>query len=158
MKEDWKIGFLARLSKRLPKTSTHRLSVKGEPEIFGAIIGNVRIDPGFTFVFSPYIVLENLRKGLGMSAQYTLTYHTRDSWKGCSNACNVATEVTKIQERSKWGSDYFTLNAFYDFGKTKVVRNFDPIISFRWDVPGKLWVMSRVPQTHRVSIGIEFAF
>lgn len=158
LREDIKVGFLFRVSKRFPRTRDRRLSVLKEPGIFGAVIGPACVNPGATVVFSPYFVLENLRKGLGVSVQYTLTSHQEDEWSDRRQNKEPRLNLTQVRDFSKWGSDYFTLNVFYDFGKIKVVRSFDPIVSFRWDVPSMLFVSSRVAKAHKVLLGIEFAF
>lgn len=159
LREDLKAGLIVRLSKRFARTSCQRIPVKGEPYIFGATTGQVDINPGVTFVFSPYVSIENLRQGLGLGVQYCLTAHSEDKWRDArSNSAAVPVDLCGIDERSAWGSDYFSLNVFYDFGKEKITRSFDPILSFRWDVPAMLFVSKRFSKTHRVSVGVEFAF
>ncbi len=158
LREDLKVGLLLRLNKRFARTTVRRMPALQEPRIFGTIVGPARVNPGVTFIFSPYLVLENLRKGLGLSVQYTLTSHQEDSWTDERLDKTVPAQLAKVQELSKWSTDYFTLNVFYDFGKMKVKRQLDPIVSFRWDVPSLLFITNNVPRTHRVSIGVEFAF
>jgi hypothetical protein len=158
LKEDLKFGMLFRLNKRFSRTSCHRLPVVDEPRIFGATLGQATVNPGLTFIFSPYIVLENLRKGMGASVQYHLTKHWKDSWSDTRSNKAIPVDLKQVNKLSEWASDYFTLNVFYDFGKTKMTRSFDPIISFRWDVPAMLFVSSYIPKSHRLSFGIEFAF
>ena len=158
LKEDMKFGFFARLSKRFKRTNCQRMPVLGEPRIFGATVGQATINPGLTFIFSPYIVLENLRKGMGVSVQYHLTSHRQDSWTDVRLDKTIPVDLCQVEELSEWGSDYFTLHLFYDFGKAKPIRSFDPIISFRWDVPAMLFITNRIAKTHRISIGVEFAF
>jgi hypothetical protein len=158
VKEDLKVGFYARISKRFPRTSIQHMSVNGEPDIFGAVTGPVHINPGVTGVFSPYVVLENLRKGLGVSVQYTLTAHQEDEWCDQRADKTVPVRLGKTIALSEWASDYFTLNVFYDFGKVKIVRELEPVISLRWDVPTTLFITKHVPKMYKVSLGIEFAF
>lgn len=159
LREDLKFGFMVRVSKRFPKISCQRLPVNNEPEPFGIITGLAQVNPGFTFIFSPLIALENLREGMGASIQYTMTKHLQDDW------CDARTDKTtvpitlgKINELSKWSSDYFTINVFYDFGKMKVRRSGAPILSVRWDVPAALFITDNIPNMHRVSIGVEWVF
>ena len=103
-------------------------------------------------------MLENLRKGLGAGVHYTLTLHQEDEWRDKRQDKDPRVKISRVMDLSEWGSDYITLNMFYDFGKVKVVRSFDPIISFRWDVPLMFFASSRVSKTHRISLGIEFSF
>jgi len=167
-KEDLKVCLLARVSKRLPRETCRRFPVDCEPQIFGATMAQVKIDPGLTSIVAPCVILENLRGGFGLALQYTLVYHLRDSWKCVSitdcafkealtpekikeNTCNV-------EKATKWGADYITLDAFYDFGRMKIFREFDPVVSLRWDIPRSMIVASRSAKTNRLSLGVEVAF
>src|SRR3990167_3949314 len=155
LKEDMKAGFLVRVSKRFANTRTRRVTVEGEPYIFGALIDSFEVNPGPTFVFSPYVALEHIRKGLGARINYTLTKHFKDTWtdkrnKPSDNKKLVPVKLSEIEALSSWGSDYFTLNVFYDFGKVKVKRQFEPIVMVAWDIPSMIFVSERIPKTHKV--------
>ncbi len=158
LREDIKVGFLLRVSKRFTRTRNRRMPVRGEPRIFGAVVGLAQVNPGTTVVFSPYFVLENLRKGLGAGVHYTLTSHKEDEWRDRRQDKEPRVKLSRVMDLSEWSSDYVTINVFYDFGKVKVVRSFDPIVSFRWDVPVMFFASSRVAKTHRLSLGVEFGF
>jgi hypothetical protein len=159
LKEDLKAGLILRFQKRITRTLCQRLSVGGEPYIFGVTTGEVEIEPGVTIAFSPYVILENLRSGFGLSLQYNLTWHNQDDWYDKRpNKAELPVLIKQAVELSSWGADYVTLNAFYDFGKPKLFRSFDPIASLRWDIPANFFVSSRSVKTTRVSLGVEFAF
>jgi len=167
-REDLKVGLYARASKRFKRESCRRFPVCKEPQIFGAAAAQVTVDPGFTGIVAPYVVLENLRDGFGVCLQYTLVYHQQDSWKCVrlldGKLCqNVSPECIKenvclVEKATKWGADYITLEAFYDFGKVKLFREFDPLLSLRWDIPRSMIVASRVPKTHRLVLSVDFAY
>jgi len=167
-KEDLKACLYLRSSKRFSRTVCRRFPIEEEPQIFGASLASVTIDPGFTFVVVPTVILENLRGGFGLSAQYTLVYHLGDSWKNVClldselreavNAERIKQNICVVEKVSKWGADYITLDAFYDFGRVKVFREFDPVVSLRWDIPRSMIVASRSLKTHRLSLGVEVAF
>ena len=128
------------------------------PFIFGTVVGEFEVNPGPTFIFSPYLTFENLRDGFGIGVQYVLTTHREDDItdKRCDKSIEV--NICDIQELSQWGSDYVGLSAFYDFGKMKVERGCAPIVSLQWDVPMAVFIADRVPRTHRISIGIQLNF
>ena len=156
VKEDIKVGILARVNKRFARTCPRRVPVKGEPSIFGAAAVNTKVTPGVTAIFSPYIFFEHLRDGLGLGLQYTLVSHQSDEWCEVGKAPNnTPLNTSAAEETSKWGVDYVSVNAFYDFGKHGSVV---PFVFLRWDVPTKLLVVNRSAATHRVCLGIEFAF
>ena len=158
LKEDLKAGVMMRVIKRFAKTVTERLPVEGEPYIYAPLIGPVSINPGVTLVFSPYIMLEGVRKGLGLAGHYTLVHHSQDEWKNERAQAKPRTKFLGPITLSEWGYDYFTIQIFYDFGKVKTVRSFDPILSLRWDIPAMLYITSNVPKTQRISLGVEWAF
>jgi hypothetical protein len=159
LKEDIKVGFLLQISKRFPHTTLARMPmVASEPYIFGPIIGKARINPGPTLAFSPYFILENLRAGLGIGLHYTLTSHWKDKWCDRRVDPKFPVDLTQVINTSKWGSDYFTIDIFYDFGKQKTKRPIDPILFFRWDVPAMLFVSHNVAKTNKVSLGVELAY
>lgn len=161
LKEDLKSGVLLRLNNRFARTLIKRLPIKNEPAIFGLYVGPVRIKPGVTFIFSPYVSMENIRDGLGIQVQYTLTTHDDDCYRDIRSeqeriACPL--NLKNVYELSSWGSDYFSLNVFYDFGKVKVDRAFYPIVRFSWDIPASIFVAENVCKTNKVSLGIECNF
>lgn len=158
LKDDLKFGFLARVSKRLPRTSCQRMPVNNEPYILGVETGLARVNPGVTGVFAPYIVLENLRKGFGASVQYLLTAHGEDEWRDERPDKSVPVRLGLVEENSAWASDYASVNIFYNFGEVKTFKRFDPVLSLRWDIPAVLFVAKNMIRTHKISFGIEFAY
>lgn len=167
VKEYWKVGLLAWAGKRFSKVTQQRLSVAGEPMIFGAMLGNVKVNPGFTGSISPYVTLENLRAGFGMRVQYTLTKHASDTWSVlCKNVEGV--EPFSVTYRgnkyllgeyiSRWASDYLSIDAFYDFGHARADRSFDPFFFVSCDIPIDGIVANGVPRMYKVSLGIDISF
>lgn len=158
VKEDIKVGLFLRLNKRFSRTFCERMSVGGEPYIYGATSGLVEVTPGHTIIFSPYFLCENLRKGLALGLQYHMVHHSKDSWVDAREKQCVAVNLCEAERYSSWSSEYFTIHALYDCGKESVCRFFDPIVSFRWDVPYGLTIQDRSASTYRVTLGIEFVF
>ncbi len=158
LKEDLTAGFYTRVSKRFAQTKIQRLPIEGEPQIFGATCGPVNINPGLTFVFSPYVCLENLRAGMGARLLYTLTKHWADCWKNASNPQGIPVKLGEVNALNEWKTDYVTLNVFYDFGKVKECRGLNPVIFFAWDIPSLLFASERAATTHRISLGVELNF
>ena len=160
VREDMFGGVMLRANKRFERRINERESVNGEPYVFGAAVNNFLIDPGWTLIFSPYVIFQNLREGLGIGLYYTLTHHEQDRWGAIGTLCPTAppAQVQKVNELSEWGTDYFTVHVFYDFGKKHVVRDFTPILSLRWDIPALLYVSKQAYKTQQVLFGVEFAF
>ncbi len=158
VKEDWKAGLLLRLNKRFARTCVLRMPIDKEPYVFGGVVGLARVNPGVTFAFSPYASFENIRKGLGARVQYTAEIHACDCWTDRRVNRTVPVNLSRVNELSRWAADYVTLNVFYDFGKTKVKRGFDPIVTFAWDIPVSLLLGRNVARTNRISLGVEYNF
>lgn len=158
VKEDMKAGFLLRIQKRFTRTLYRRMPVLKEPQYLAAVVGDARINPGWTYIFAPYVMLENLRKGLGVFLQYTLRVHNKDEWHDARPDKTIPVNLEPVEERSSWSSDYFSLQLFYDFGKERIVRDCDPLIFFRWDFPYKALATDKVAKTHQVSCGLACVF
>jgi hypothetical protein len=159
VKEDIKVGCIVRISKRFARTQCERMPVAGEPLLFGATTGFLRVNPGITANIAPYFDLENLRDGLGLSVQYTLTAHQKDELEDVrSDKKAIPVRLGRPEDDSSWISSYFTINVFYDFGRMQVKREFDPIVFLRWDVPSMVFGPKRSLLTHKIAVGVSFYF
>lgn len=85
--------------------------------------------------------------------------HWQDSWNVlcCPPECDQKA-IGCIEELTSWGSDYITLNVFYDFAKAKACRKIDPIIFFAWDIPSNMLDTKRTLKTNKIMLGVEFGF
>ena len=156
LKEDLKVGLYTRLSKRFSRIDCERIPVRCEPDNFGVLQGRVKVNPGVTFVFSPFVSFECLRDGLGARVFYTFTKHWKDKWTSCHS--EYKSNLKKLCNRTSWGSDYFSVNVFYDFGKAKPDCAVYPILTFCWDIPTSVLIAHTVAKTDRVSLGVEVSF
>jgi len=159
IQEDKKVGFILEGIARMPKTVTTRMPTKeSEPYIFSPVIGKARIIPAATIAFAPYFILENLRGGLGLGVHYTLTSHGKDKWIDKRANKTVPVNLEGAMKTSKWGTDYFTIDVFYDFKKISLKHPIEPVISFKWDIPAMLFVSHLAPKTHKISLGVMLAY
>lgn len=158
VKEDWKFGMMGRLSKRFDRSQCRRLAVDKEPYLFGPVVDTIRAVPGLTVAFSPYISFENLREGFGVRVQYSVIAHERDQFFDTRWDKTPCLNLVDMTEDSGWAADYFTLAAYYDFGKMKMVRGAQPVLTFAWDVPTTMVAARSIPKTHRVTFGVEVSF
>ncbi len=164
LKEDWKAGLFAWVGKRINCSGLQqrRIPLCCEPQPYGAACGPVSISQGVTCALSPYFSLENLRDGFGLRAQYTLRYHAQDTWAsalGVSNFPKCSLNVLEqVNKRSSWGSDYFSVSAFYDFGKINMDRAQYPIVSLSWDIPAAVFVADSSAKTQQIALGIEWNY
>jgi hypothetical protein len=158
IREDIFVGASLRVSQRFKRTSLQRVSVAGEPSIFGAAVVPVSVSPGVTVVFSAFAVLENVRKGFALGFTYNLIKHQTDTLCTMYDNVSVQEQLQRNKNLSAWGSSYVTLSAQYDFGKIKVERGGLPILSFRWDWPVDLFVTRQSVKSNKISIDIDFVF
>ncbi|MFI5332914.1 MAG: hypothetical protein ACHQVS_02310 [Candidatus Babeliales bacterium] len=158
LKEDWKTGGLLRFSKRFGQTNTQRMVVNKEPDMFGVVTGSAHVNPGLTIVADWYASMENLREGFGARLTYTYINHREDKWHDRRSNKSVPVELGITQERSKWVASYITINAFYDFGKTALVRELNPIVMFGWDIPLSVGEAQDFVRSNKVYLGVEYNF
>jgi hypothetical protein len=158
LKEDWKAGAYVRVNKRFAKTKEERLPVVNEQQLYGAVQGFARINPGFTFIFGPYARLENIREGFGLEVQYTLVHHMKDSWTDARVVQTPSVNLEENEKRSNWTSEFVTVDAFFDTARLLSPDCFAPILSFKWDVPMRLFAAKGSVKTNRIMLGIELNY
>jgi hypothetical protein len=159
LKEDWKAGLFLRVSKNFSRTKAERISLFCEPAQYSPLVSDVKINPGAFFVAQLWANFEHVHNGLGARAILTVRRHWKDSWNilCCVPVCDDKT-CACIEDETSWGSDYITLNVFYDFSKTRVCRKIDPIIFFAWDIPSSMLETKRTLKTNKIMLGVEFGF
>lgn len=158
LKEDWKVGMHARVNKRFAKTKIERMPVAGEQQLFGAVQGPARIDPGFTFIVSPYGRLENIREGFGLQIGYTIAHHLKDCWRDERLVKNPAVNLEENIKKSQWTSEFVTVDAFFDCTQILRCSWSIPIVSFKWDVPVKFFAAEGAVKTNRILLGVQLNF
>lgn len=172
LKEDWKVGLYARVSKRFTARKPLRITLLKElnpSALYGVGTGIADITPGICGAFYPYVMFENIRDGLGASLQYTLIGHARNTFASDITFCtSVPSGVTPAvqslvnnnpsQLMSSWIMEDISVNVFYDFGKMKSERAFQPILSLQFDIPVDFIAARRVAKTYKIALGVEFIF
>ncbi len=162
LKKDIWFFLIGRIQKRIatPELS-ERMSIGREPWRFGSLVGNLWIDPGFTFALSPYVVFEGMRDGLGFRVGYTLVWHAKDRVRPAGFepvVPNKKPELGRYQDASEWGSERVHAGILYDFSRGKKVRGWEPVIAATVDVPTAWFVGKRSFKTFGISIGLETSF
>lgn len=159
LKEDWKAGIFFRASKLFKRTKTERIPFFCEPFQYSPFISDVSINPGVTFVSQLWACFEHVHNGLGARAILTVRRHWQDEWNVlcCPPECDQNV-IGCIEDETSWGSDYITLNVFYDFGKANSCRKIDPIIFLAWDIPSSMLDTKRTLKTNKIMLGVEFGF
>lgn len=159
LKEDFKVGLWGRITKRLSRSMRQRVPVLKEPINFGAYVGNFNVDPGANFMLAPYITLEDIRDGLGLSARYLWIHQDEDEWCECGpRERTFPIDIAGLREFSEWSAEYVSLNIFYDFSRLVVKRLFDPRLYFTFDIPVHWFASHAVSKSYRVLLGIEVRF
>jgi hypothetical protein len=162
LKEDLSVGFWFRAQKRLSKTQCMRMPLfldKGLlnlPPEYGTIVGPAYMDSGWTVIFTPYVEIAHLRRGLGARVIYSLIAHTSDRLYDKRDRRSPRSNLSFINNRSSWGSEYVSIGAFYDFGEVRTY--WYPKISLYWDIPVDWLVAKRAARTNSVSLMFEMDF
>lgn len=159
LKEDWKAGLFLRVSKQFSRIKQERIPLFCEPFQYSPFVSDVKVNPGATFVAQLWASFEHVHNGLGARVILTMRRHWQDSWNVlcCPPECDQKA-IGCIEELTSWGSDYITLNVFYDFAKAKACRKIDPIIFFAWDIPSNMLDTKRTLKTNKIMLGVEFGF
>jgi len=157
LKEDWKCGVVARIEKRFAKTVESRITVANECALFAPVIGDLYINPGATFMISPYFALENIREGLGAVLQYTAVLHEGDMFTDKRENAVPSARFINMMKNSRWVQEYATVEALYDlsFGEP---WSYKPLITFSLDMPVNLIGARGSAQTHRITLGLTVDF
>lgn len=155
---DIRAGFLVRGQKRFARTYDMRVPTAQESPIFGAVVAPIRVNPGWTFMFAPYLIKEGLREGLGMRLGYTLVKHFEDSFGDARRDKSVNINFDLLSTLSEWGKDYITFGFLYDFAYGKVERCLEPVISLTVDAPIEFIVSSASAKTWGIVFAAELSF
>jgi hypothetical protein len=158
LKEDLSAGLLAQYNQRFSRKRTMRIPVADEQQLFGAAVGPLLVEPDATLIFSPYVVLEGIRDGLGARAQYTVVTHFSDSFVDKRTVKNPPATLNELIKRSDWTAEYITVDAFYDFGKVWQDDCNSLIISAMIDIPINWLVGEHAANTTRVSLGVQYLY
>jgi hypothetical protein len=159
LKQNWKLGFMFGFADSFNRTSRQRIAVNEEPNPFSALIGDVKINPGSIFKFSPYFTLENLSDGLHFHMRYGYVRHGYDKWVDKRSDQTVSSylergETNKDTKRNltKWVMHYISLQLRYD--STEALKNWwlKPNFYMTYDHPFKARGSSK---THQLTLGLE---
>lgn len=158
LKQDLRAGCRLRVQNRFGQTMQQRVPVGLEPEMFGAVVGDFYVNPGYTIGFFPYFVVEELRGGLGGFVAYSLVKHKKDKFSDQRVDQSVAVNFNALTCNSSWGYSYVTLGFLYDFGQGKKCREFDPVITCKIDAPVDFLVSERSSKTYGLTMIAEVSF
>ena len=157
LKEDWKAGFEWRIEQRFGKTVQHRICVANESNLFAPVQGPLYINPGSTAALVPYIALENMREGLGISFKYSYIIHEKDYFKDMREVQTPAANFINMIQNSRWAQEYATLELLYDLS-FKQSWTYKPLCTLTWDIPLNVMGSRGASKTTRVAIGLTMDF
>ncbi|MGZ6250918.1 MAG: hypothetical protein ACXWL2_02720 [Candidatus Chromulinivorax sp.] len=157
LKEDWKVGFEWRITKRFAKTVEHRICIADESNLFAPVVGPLYINYGSTASIAPYIALENIRQGLGVMFKYTFTIHETDYFKDMRENKTPAANFKNMLKNSRWAQEYLTLQFLYDVS-FKHNWTYKPLCTLTWDIPLNALGSRGVSKTTRVAVGVMVDF
>ncbi|MCF7900252.1 hypothetical protein K9K77_01965 [Candidatus Babeliales bacterium] len=160
VKEDIWFSWSSRLSQRFAKIQNRRIPVLGEPEIFGATTGDMKVTPGVNLMFSPTLTFNDLQGGFGAQLQYVYSAHYGDMWSDERADKTIAIDISNIYAKgTKWFSEYLLFQLCYDFGKVSPARRrINPMVTFSWDIPIDFIGTEHRANTQRIGLGITFQF
>ncbi len=157
LKEDWKAGFEWRIEKRFARTVQHRICIANESNLFAPVQGPLYINQGATAAFVPYIALENMREGLGISFKYSYIVHEMDKFTDMREVKVPAANFTNMMKNSRWAQEYATLELLYDLS-FKHNWSYKPLCTLTWDIPLNVMGSRGASKTTRVAVGLTVDF
>jgi len=157
LRDDLIFGFQARIIQRFDHCAISRIPFGNENMLFAPKVGQVYIDQGTTYSVAPYFVFQNIRAGLGVQLQYTITGHEHDYFSSNCIANGNKPQFCEMNYYSAWTQEYFTFKLFYDIGYDKNWKN-KPSAYFIWDIPMNHVAGKGFARTNRVSIGCNINF
>ena len=156
LREDMFAGFNMRLIKRFDRDERLRIPIAGEPQLLGTLITEGLVDPGLTYVFSPYVAFGDLRNGFGAQLSYTLILHWEDTFTNLPPfGQRPAINPGALQALSEWSSEYLTCSLMYDFAYDKECRGLSPRVYLDVDIPVRFAASKNSNKTFGVSLRIE---
>jgi hypothetical protein len=158
VKEDWIGGLQMQFSQRFSRTSEQRIPINNEQPLFGAAVGDLKIKPGFTFIFAPYARVEDIRDGLGGQVGYTAVIHLKDGFTDKRSSPTPPATFNALEKFSAWNSEYVNIYIFYDFARVRKPYWYAPLVQLRWDLPTSILVAKNVSKTQRFSLGCIMSF
>lgn len=161
LKEDMKVGFWARVSKRFGRTELTRIPsnrLNPEPVNFGAIQGNFRVNPGLTLVLAPYIWFEDLRDGFGAGVRYIGIKKYGDRYCPECVQGRAPMNMKRMRDLSEWTAEYVSVTLFYDFDKGLESKDTASHVSGVWDIPVDFFGAQKISKTQRICLGVTLFF
>jgi hypothetical protein len=157
LKDDLKIGCMVRLTKRLHKTKELRVPILSETPLMAPYRAAVKVSPGATFSFSPYLVIEHVSAGFGCELRYSLNYHETDTFVDARADKTRNMKLVNLIPYSTWTQEYLTLKIFYDIVQNNRSK-IKPVFNFTWDIPLDYVAGKSFAKTHGISLGCNFNF
>ncbi len=158
LKEDWRAALLMRVQKRLARTSLQRMPFANEPLEYGLLIGPAYINPGYTFIIAPTIILDGIRDNWGINAAYTLVVHRKDEWQDKRKERNIKPNLAPVEELSSWGSEYVTVGLSYDYSRDREEPRVANRLSCSLDIPLNYAVAHGSVKSYKLSLFMESNF
>jgi hypothetical protein len=158
LKEDWRAILLMRVQKRLARTSVQRMPFGNEPLEYGLLRGPAYINPGYTFIVAPTIILDGIRDNWGINAAYTLVIHQKDSWHDKRKERSIKPNLVRLEELSSWGSEYVTAGLSYDYSRDQEEPRVANRLSCSLDIPLNYAVAHGSVKSYKLSLSMESNF
>ncbi len=160
LRQNLHLGCILGFAKYFPKTSCDRIPVCAEPQIFSALIGPLRSNPGVTLKISPYVILENMVDGFYLEARYTYLFHQKDHFTDERPTCDiekVPSCLVGMERCSSWAASYFTFKVTYDSIDALKHWPLQPTFYALYDYPID-WMSKHSSETNQFTIGVELHF
>jgi hypothetical protein len=134
LKEDVCLDLVGKLFYLFPMEKFVRKKKWFESNRFGGFFGQVDVQPGFIYQFSPTLSIEGLRNGLGLELAYE-TYGQTKTIYGFSDNDIIQQAQMNIEELSRWNQEHCIISLFYDFQREIELPCYQTLLSFSAYIP-----------------------
>lgn len=158
-KEDWYFGVWFDGLYRFKKNKTLRLPYNKEPDEFGAIVGDFKVQPGFTLGGGIFFKIFDFNNGLGGALKLQGVKH----WQNKIYDCRVdktyeVQDWDTVLNRTSWMYEYFSVELMYDIAQAACFEKINMYFYLNFDAPVHLFNSYNVSKTYKLSLGLEVDF
>lgn len=97
-------------------------------------------------------------EGFGLQIGYTIAHHMQDHWEDARSNPTPPVQLEENIKKSNWTAEFVTVDAFFDSARLLPPDCYAPILTFKWDVPVRLFAARGAVKTNRIMLGIELHY
>lgn len=147
-----------RVQKPFSRIKNIRMPINFESQNFAPVRGDVMVRTGTLFDFKAGLAFDNIRSGLGVALQYSITKYNGNWYEDMRADKTIALDgFGSLITQSSWVQEYIGTQVYYDISYEKE-WDYHPTIALTWEVPKDLLGSRGVSRTHKVALQVDVEF